>query len=639
MFWALLFWLTLLIPGFAALRAFWRDALEAPGPVMISLSYLATLGLLSPLSIAGYATGAPLWLFSAAMVAILVAALVEIVRRGWWRELWPILRSLVVIEALFLLFDFVLAARVGTAIFGDASVHLGRARFLIDHGFNNMDPWVGEDTFFPIYHTNLLHALVASAAQITRVDLFVCWQMLLPVAKLLIAVGIFHFTWAIFLRPWPAWAAALFFAATQTPVHFLAYPNKLAPFWLIPSLIAIAIQAVTRTCDRGAARAFVVGMLVLAQIHTLYALFAIVILAPAIGVNLIWRRAGQTRERWAATGLAVALLTPAPFALISKVGNVNVGHAELRQAGAFDDVIHPDAERGVDFDTVGGKFAVTDDDEVVRSFWRGFGGGRGWANGIRWWILALGLALTLISPARWRAMVAISPAVVAALILYVPAICTLAVSALSATWLVGRLAFVFWITLPAISVGALVYWLERGVTRWFTTPRGSRIASGVSRVVVSVALVGLSVLYQQNTRLWSHYWSRAAESAERRWHAVRRYIEIRAWLEPELTRGETVLAPADVASEIAPLLDVRLIAPQRGSAGVYDAVPRARRLAAMLDPETDFDRRIALLQRYNIHHMLLVDAVPEWARPLAIRAMRVPGTPLVLVELRRPLLR
>ena len=102
MYWPLLFWLLLLLPGFALLRAVWRDALTAPGPVVISLSFLATLGLLSPLSIAFYAAGAPLALFSIAIVGLVIGSIVEITRRGWWRDALPGLRSLVAVEAVLL---------------------------------------------------------------------------------------------------------------------------------------------------------------------------------------------------------------------------------------------------------------------------------------------------------------------------------------------------------------------------------------------------------------------------------------------------------------------------------------------------------------------------------------------------------
>ena len=59
-----LFWIALALPGYVIVRRFWTGDLRAGLPGVIALSYLATFGLLSPVSIVGYVLGAPLWVFS-----------------------------------------------------------------------------------------------------------------------------------------------------------------------------------------------------------------------------------------------------------------------------------------------------------------------------------------------------------------------------------------------------------------------------------------------------------------------------------------------------------------------------------------------------------------------------------------------
>ena len=71
-----LYWLLLGLPGFVVLRRYLPSALESGGLGAISLSYLASFVLLSPVSILGYALHLPLWVMSAAIVAMIVACAV-----------------------------------------------------------------------------------------------------------------------------------------------------------------------------------------------------------------------------------------------------------------------------------------------------------------------------------------------------------------------------------------------------------------------------------------------------------------------------------------------------------------------------------------------------------------------------------
>ena len=208
------------------------------------------LGLLSPISILCYVLHAPLWVFSAACVLSVVAGAAELTRRRWWGGIGRLVVGGLCVELLIIVVDLVMGARVGAFMGGgDNRVHLARIRTIIQHGFNNFDPFVAGDHFFSIYHTNLLHSLLASCSQLVRVDQFGVWFTSLALGKLLAVCGVYYMAWCAFERRWVAWVAALFFLGTQGPNLFVIYPNKLCPFWLLPCMIGFAIQACQPPCS------------------------------------------------------------------------------------------------------------------------------------------------------------------------------------------------------------------------------------------------------------------------------------------------------------------------------------------------------------------------------------------------------
>ncbi len=84
MYVTLLFWLGLALPGYVVVRLWAKDDLESGLLGTLGLSYLATLAVLSPVSIACYLVGAPLSVFSAACCLSVLVAVVELTRRQWW---------------------------------------------------------------------------------------------------------------------------------------------------------------------------------------------------------------------------------------------------------------------------------------------------------------------------------------------------------------------------------------------------------------------------------------------------------------------------------------------------------------------------------------------------------------------------
>src|SRR5262245_14069772 len=110
MYLSLLFWLALALPGYAVVRRLWTDDLRSGLLGTISVSYLATLTLLSPISILCYIFRAPVAVFSIACVLLIVIAAIDITMRKAWRPLGTMFLAALGIELLVVLADVALGA-------------------------------------------------------------------------------------------------------------------------------------------------------------------------------------------------------------------------------------------------------------------------------------------------------------------------------------------------------------------------------------------------------------------------------------------------------------------------------------------------------------------------------------------------
>ena len=282
----LVFWLALLLPGYALVRRYWPEEVKSGLLGTIGLSYVLVVGALSVVSLVGYWMRLPLMVLSGACVVAVVAGLEELIRRGWWRDLGRLLLAGVCVEMLIVAGDMVLGARVGAYMGGDATLHVARIRFLLDNGLSNIDPYVGCH-FYPVYHTNITHALHAACAQLTGADQFAVWHLGLVWSKLLIASAMYYLTWTVFRSQWAAWVATMFTVGAHAPVTFISYPNKLAALWLWTIGLAFIIQACQRPTWKAAVKLACVALL-LGQTHALYGAFALVLAGPVFAIALLW---------------------------------------------------------------------------------------------------------------------------------------------------------------------------------------------------------------------------------------------------------------------------------------------------------------------------------------------------------------
>jgi hypothetical protein len=594
---SLVFWLLLAVPGFALLCRLDRERLQCGLLGVLGLSYLGTFVLLTPISVLGYLFHLPIVVLSVSCCVLVAVGLGEIARRGWWREACSLLLGAIGLELVVLAADMVVGARVGAVMHGDAELHLARIRDLLQHGFNNRDPLVAGDYFFPIYHTNILHALYASCSQLTGVDYTAVWFASLPWGKLLIASGSYCLAWCVFGRRWTAWAAALFLLAGQAPIPFIIYPNKLAPLWLMPLMLSFAIEACRSPGGWRACLWLGAGNLVLGQVHSLYVVFVIMVIGPLLGLGGGVRLVRRTAGRWHLAACFAVLFLAIPFPVMAMpAGRPLLGHgADHRQDQ--DEVKSAGPAAGTD-----ATFLYLDHGWVMKNPATNLGGFDGW----RALLLPVGFTCALISKRRRQAALLMLIVVAAAFYLYVPPVCTALVRVFGATWMVSRLEIVLRLGFIAMVPATAAFLIESRITkRWL-----------LSLLILPVPFAAQPFAHQPKPYDWQAYWQTAMKPAGIRRQALHTYARMTAFLAERLPSGETVLVDGNMGSRLVALYDCRLVVAHRSNNGVpgKELSQRRQDLRKMLDVKTGWDARQKLLRKYRIRF-----AVPNstWGQSLS----------------------
>jgi hypothetical protein len=429
----------MMLPGYAALRGLMRDDLRCGAPGIAAVSYVGTFALIAPVTIASYIWQWPLAVVTLTLVGLIGLALLTITVRGWWRELGRALASMLCLEAALLAVDLVLGARVGPIYGADAVVHLMQIRELREHGMSNFHPAYAFPSFLPIYHTNIFHAMVAAIAQLGRINLFDAWWSTLLWGKVVTVGAVYFLGWRVYEREWAAWAGAVLVGTALAPLTFVLYPNKLAPFWLIPVALAQVIPLCTRSGRLRDVWLFAAAAFVLGQVHGMYAVFLGLAVAP-VWLGFLLRRIWRGPRRYAPLLVALsALLLPVPFVLTSYL----VERAP-RAAPAFRPLERTTLEEEPHrFLTVGQNFVM-----VRPSGWREVG-------------ILLGLCLSLRSPRRDEARVLFLISVSVGAWLFVPLLCTPLLRAFGEAWMVLRMYPFIALGFAVLAAGGYAHWLER----------------------------------------------------------------------------------------------------------------------------------------------------------------------------------
>lgn len=596
-----IFWLALALPGYVIVQHF-RDHLgddDDRGGLLgtLGLSYLGSLLLLSPVSIICYVLGLPLAVFSTVIVLAVIASLVVIVRSGWWKRAGALLVAGFSVELIILLFDLFFGARVGAFIDGgDFRVHVARMRWITDHGFGNVDPFISGDFFFPAYHTNLLHALYASCAQLTATDTLIAHYASLPWAKLLAACGAYCLAWSVFRRRWVAWAAVAFAIGAHGTIIFNVYPNKIAALWLIPTMIAALTDGIAGECRWRTPVLVGACALILAQVHGLFAGFAVVLLTPVIVVAAAIRIVGKAPDRWRVCACALVLVVVAPFLIASRAGLEQRGEQASVRARTKDEV-----------------FARLDNGWRVRKL--------GTAAAVKYSLLGAAALAALLTARRRHAAPLVGVAAVGAAILFVPPLCSAALSFLGRAWILDRLSFVPTLAFGALGPGVVAYLLA------------DRLKPPWARPVISLVLLFVAIAYagrgEQDS--WSRYLATAVDRTPRT-GLLAGFADMQKTLET-IPAGETILIDDKFGPEFVMLHDLTLASNSTTSQGVPGMRERRLHVQAMLANATPWEQRRELLRRYGIRYMIVFPRTPKaWLVPERVKS-RHAGRTFDIVEL------
>lgn len=583
MYISLLFWLALAMPGYVVVRYIWEDDLASGLMGTIALSYLASFGLLSGVSILCYVFQAPLWVFSAACFLSVVAAAIELTRKGWWRATGSLLAGGLCLALVLVLADMVMGGRVGAMTGGDAPVHLSRIRVLLDHGFNNYDPFVGAPYFFPIYHTNILHALYASCSQLTDTHHIRIWFASLPWAKMLIASGSYYLAWCVFERRWVAWVAVMFTIGWWGPVKYIIYPNKLAPLWLLAMMLGFTIQACRSTNGWRVPLKLFVGSLVLGQVHSLYGAFAGLAAGPLLFGVCIHRFVRGHADRWRIAACIVSLTAALPFLLISKL-TVRPGVTAAKTAS----VSQPD------------KQAI-----APKPLEASFKLRRGWGKpDWRTACLGIGIACAMAGVRRKQAALLLAIAATVLLIHQLPLLRSVALDVLKQKWIVGRLGIVLDLIYVALVPTSVALFVERKVPLRWIPPL----------LTVIGLLIGMAFPRRTANTTWDAYYQTLSAPRAARENYLDMTKVILAFCAERIPRGETILAGAQKGMVITMVHDCHIVAPERGGNGIADLGTRRRDLRVMMAPDTPWHTRRDLLRKYDITYFIPAGADTSWLR-------------------------
>ncbi|HKP63775.1 MAG TPA: hypothetical protein VJV78_43875 [Polyangiales bacterium] len=615
-----LFWICLCLPGYALARRLWPAIHEAGLLSVIAFSVLGGFLVMSPVSMLGYALGAPVGLFSGALALTVVAGGAFLVRARADRELLACLRREPVVGWLALFALLWLQARVGSYFSGDATFHLGRVRVLLQHGFTNRDIYLADYHFQHIYHTNLLYPLYASLSQLTGQTFLEAWFYSQAWAKLLVAAGHYALGWGVTRRRFVAWLLALTMITANAGETYTAYPNMLAVGWLLPLLLGSGFSLLTPDPPPRQAWAVAAAALVLGQVHALYAVYAGLALAPGLQAALLWPRL-PVRRSLIAFGLLGTLLA-APFLLVSQFGfrpqpKTDPPAAVVAQPAAAPAPAPaaPPAprERDLAADVGKGKAAVPtpavaaggghlekglelNEQTGLVYFGPDKMGGTGFiALGCAGFLLALiGAGMRRLDQPLRRGplMAAAFGALPLSLVLFIPKWTTLALDVLQQAFTVARLSTVLSSLLllgACAGVGALIELTPSGKPR------------RVSEALVLLFAIGAATRLTGHAPLFFGELVQMARAPREQRYATLEMLEARRqMLERVVPPGTTVLTTARFARTVVMLCDCYVIIADRGHTYVSFSQERRDQLVLMNGLSTPWDQRVELLKRYGL---------------------------------------
>jgi len=585
MYLTIFFWLALFLPGYAAVRRFFRGELESGVVGTIALSYFLSLGLVSPLAAVGYLLRVPVSVFAALVLALIVAAAIDLTRTRSWGPLAALVRGPGVVGLAILAIDMIVGIMVGGHTMGDARVHLVRIRFLVDHGLSNVDPFVQPEYFYPIYHTNLLHALHAACVKLTGVHHVAEWMVSLAWAKLLVTSGLYYLGFSVFRNRLAGWATALFSLVIWGSVPHVLYPNKIAPLFVCAVMFGVVVRILAGDCTWRRCALLAIGSLLLGQIHALYGAFAALAFGAPLAGRLIHaavrRRAGLAR-------LIVALLCLSPSGPFLAVASMNARPMELTSA-----------------EEDSGDAASADGLHRLENGWVVYQP-KQWFGDCWWYtvpLLVAGAALALTRRDRAGSVALLAVFGTVAAVLFVPPLCSALLALTGRAWIVGRFSFMLRLGFIAIVAGSIASLIDSKVR--------SLALRGVLLVLITLAALPLSD--RRESLSWPGYGRKLWASGQRRSVVLEGVRTVEAFAGSKIERGATVLTTPRDAVPLVMLVDCSVIAAYSSNNGVPDLDRRFDDIGVMLDGAAPIERRGALIRKYDVRYFLSTEGEsPRW---------------------------
>jgi len=630
----MLCWLALVAPGVAVVRRCAPAALGGGAAAALGVGWLAAFAVLAPCLVLAYLLHAPTPLVAILVTLVVVWGVFDALRHASWKGVVRSVPPVMLLAAAVVVLDAVLAERVGAILDNDARVHVARIRFILDHGFSNSDPFVRATGEFPypLYHTNLLHALHACIAWITGLDPLEVWFGSLGASRLMIAGAAAWTAWSLVGGRWAPWVAAVLAVLSRSVVDFTLYPNQLAPWFAV--LMTVGVVAMVLAWDVPARRAIVVCMLanlVVAMMHPLYAGFVLVMLVPVLGAVAAVRSLRCVGKRSTPVACAVGLvLAAAPMLLAVKAMTAGPGRAaDVASPSAWEwnhwktqATASPAPSAGAGTPDALGRarrtaihrqdgFTLTRQDDhlfIARNWGRGFTGGWGGVVGWRLWTAMAATLLALAVLGRPQTLVAFGAIVVVLTVMTVPILCTTAIGFLGAQWMILRFEALAAIVWGALALPGMAAVCERciGSRRFVAVPVGL----GVTAVSI---WVGAANAGQDTWDRVDRWWDRAmASEGARQGAAFDGLMANRAWMEGCMPKDAVVACGRLTGTWAAMLRGPRLVCSERSSTGVPSATTRVLHVTEMLDDRTDEERRAELFRHYGVTHALLGGSAPGW---------------------------
>ena len=664
----LVFWTLLLVPGFAIARRWLSDELEGGMLPGLAVSWLTSCVVLAPFIIICYLVHMPIWLASGVVAAFIAWGIADCIRTKAYSGLGRLLFLSIGLELLIVGIDVYLSAKHGSILSADARVHMARIRFLYENGISNLDPFISTAYPYPIYHTNLHHALFAIGSRLTGMDPLGFWFGSLPAVKLMIASGMGYLAWVIFGGRWAAWVAAVMVVVARGPITFSVYPNQVAPWFLVPMFFGIIArmlaeawsakpQRVVMTMIKVGGIALVIGM-----VHPLYAGFILVIGSPLLVGTALWRWfRGRVSGRTAFLAWLVICICALPFPIVGKMMTVpkkpqydNAAYEvpDIPIAGQETSGVNVDPEQAV-AEIPGVVDSVAEGAEtkywyplLIKKYPRyslHVWNGRTWIsqtigrdftgaykkNGVPAWRLLVVIAAFiagLFYLRRREIWYLVMPILIIQAIMIIPPLCTYALIFLGAEWMLSRfstIAFVLFIPASVPVLAAVVERMLRQPGTWRFLNHIPYLASVVrfsARYKILLALISLfSILVALNHSShrapydWSFYWSRVSRS----WNAnqgreYRPLLKLQKLYRNSIPAGSVVLTDEFTGTRLAMLHDVSLVASERSSTGVKDGGRRRLDVKSMMKLDTGEEERKALFNKYDVDHYVVRGNPREW---------------------------